>query len=243
VVASHAVPVLQAVRVNEYQKWEKSSGQEGIKRYSRECYDQKNNHNQAAKGTAHGHSTQGGLFYGDRIMIKAIETIYDGYRFRSRLEARWAVFFDAAGIEYEYEKEGFKLDSGWYLPDFWLPKQLQWIEIKPYNDGKWPNDPRFDEVWENDENFVVITGNPFRDEGPRGYFDFGYEGFVKGDCGRLWCQCYQCGYLGLEFDGCSDRLPCSCDKSQDKRHNFDAEILTEAYTAAKQARFEHGEKP
>ena len=35
--------------------------------------------------------------------IKPIETIYKGYRFRSRLEARWAVFFDALGIEYEYE--------------------------------------------------------------------------------------------------------------------------------------------
>ena len=34
--------------------------------------------------------------------IKAIETYYKGYRFRSRLEARWAVFFDAACVEYEY---------------------------------------------------------------------------------------------------------------------------------------------
>ena len=40
--------------------------------------------------------------------IKAIETVYNGYRFRSRLEARWAVFFEAAGIEYEYEPEGFE---------------------------------------------------------------------------------------------------------------------------------------
>lgn len=52
-------------------------------------------------------------------MIKAIETIYNGYRFRSRLEARWAVFFDAMGIEYEYEPEGYELDDGtYYLPDF-----------------------------------------------------------------------------------------------------------------------------
>ena len=35
--------------------------------------------------------------------IRAIETSYDGYRFRSRLEARWAVFFNEAGIEYQYE--------------------------------------------------------------------------------------------------------------------------------------------
>lgn len=51
--------------------------------------------------------------------IKPIETEYKGYRFRSRLEARWAVFFDALGIEYQYEPEGFELPSGKrYLPDF-----------------------------------------------------------------------------------------------------------------------------
>ena len=33
-------------------------------------------------------------------MIKAIDTVYNGYKFRSRLEARWAVFFDEIGIEY-----------------------------------------------------------------------------------------------------------------------------------------------
>ena len=55
--------------------------------------------------------------------IKAIETVYNGYKFRSRLEARWAVFFDDAGIKYEYEPEGFKLSNGlYYLPDFFLPE-------------------------------------------------------------------------------------------------------------------------
>jgi hypothetical protein len=63
-------------------------------------------------------------------MLKAIETVYNGYRFRSRLEARWAVFFDALGIKYEYEKEGFDLDGVQYLPDFWLPEQDCWVEIK-----------------------------------------------------------------------------------------------------------------
>lgn len=56
------------------------------------------------------------------MSLKPIETKYKGYRFRSRLEARWAVFFDALGIAWEYEKEGFDLgEAGWYLPDFWLP--------------------------------------------------------------------------------------------------------------------------
>lgn len=66
--------------------------------------------------------------------IKAIETAYAGCRFRSRLEARWAVFFDALGIKWEYEPEGFVLANGiWYLPDFYLPKFCGglWVEVKP----------------------------------------------------------------------------------------------------------------
>ena len=66
--------------------------------------------------------------------IKPIETVYNGYRFRSRLEARWAVFFDAAGIEYQYEPEGFVLSEGVrYLPDFFLPKLSAYVEIKRNN--------------------------------------------------------------------------------------------------------------
>lgn len=63
--------------------------------------------------------------------INAIETFYKGYRFRSRLEARWAVFFDAGHIEYEYEPEGYVLPDGtYYLPDFYLPKFDAFIEAK-----------------------------------------------------------------------------------------------------------------
>lgn len=54
-------------------------------------------------------------------MLRAIETEYKGYRFSSRLEARWAVFFDACGVKWEYEPEGFILPNGQqYLPDFLL---------------------------------------------------------------------------------------------------------------------------
>lgn len=67
--------------------------------------------------------------------IHAIETEYNGYRFRSRLEARWAVFFDTLGVPYDYEPEGFELGSGIrYLPDFWLPTWNSWVEIKPTMD-------------------------------------------------------------------------------------------------------------
>lgn len=64
--------------------------------------------------------------------MKAIETKYKGYKFRSRLEARWAVFFDAIGLEWLYEAEGFDLgDRGYYLPDFYLPETERYVEIKP----------------------------------------------------------------------------------------------------------------
>lgn len=76
--------------------------------------------------------------------MKAIETKYKGYRFRSRLEARWAVFFDALGIKWQYEPEGFMVDDETpYLPDFYVhmredhesrikhPNAGYWIEVKP----------------------------------------------------------------------------------------------------------------
>jgi len=64
-------------------------------------------------------------------MVKAIETRFKGYRFRSRLEARYAVLFDALGMEWEYEPEGFDLgEAGWYLPDFYLPECNAWAEVK-----------------------------------------------------------------------------------------------------------------
>jgi hypothetical protein len=63
--------------------------------------------------------------------LKPIETHYKGYRFRSRLEARWAVFFDALPLKWEFEKEGFELgNSLLYLPDFWLPEVKMWAEVK-----------------------------------------------------------------------------------------------------------------
>jgi len=71
----------------------------------------------------------------EEIMIRAIETTYSGYKFRSRLEARWAVFFDALQIVWQYEPEGYVLSDGThYLPDFYLPTfdyDGMWAEVKP----------------------------------------------------------------------------------------------------------------
>lgn len=64
-------------------------------------------------------------------ILKAIETHYNGHKFRSRLEARWALFFDEIGLNWLYEYEGFKLSNGYYLPDFYFPDVDCFAEVKP----------------------------------------------------------------------------------------------------------------
>ena len=71
------------------------------------------------------------------MRLRPIQTKYKGYNFRSRLEARWAVFFDSIGASWEYEKEGYELgDVSRYLPDFWLPEHQLFFEVK----GEEPTD-------------------------------------------------------------------------------------------------------
>jgi hypothetical protein len=94
-------------------------------------------------------------------MIKAIETRYAGCRFRSRLEARWAVFFDACDIKWEYEPEGFVLDDGTkYLPDFLLTfgtGETLWCEVKPPNSDI-TKSIKFCESSDND--IMILDGPP-----------------------------------------------------------------------------------
>jgi hypothetical protein len=60
-----------------------------------------------------------------------IETEYKGIMFRSRLEVRWAKFFDRMGWEWEYEP----IDLNGYIPDFILKfKEPLLVEVKPEMD-------------------------------------------------------------------------------------------------------------
>ena len=59
-----------------------------------------------------------------------LPTIYNGVRYRSRAEARWAVVFDKLGWKHFYEPEAFGLPSGPYLPDFYLPDVEAYFEVK-----------------------------------------------------------------------------------------------------------------
>lgn len=208
-------------------------------------------------------------------MIKAIETVYKGYRFRSRLEARWAVFFDALGIEWEYEKEGYDLDGIRYLPDFWLCKQRYWLEIKP-------GEPSADEVRkaeafqkslygqpEIDGVFHILAGSPYMNE-------YKVLPSTGKDARMAWVQCPLCKTLSIahcehDFSSVNFRgmdMPTGaiycvhCDVIDRNWKETDSEwfhkgwvefimpfrvlmtpLLLSAYTAARSARFEHGERP
>lgn len=102
--------------------------------------------------------------------MKAIETKYEGYKFRSRLEARWAVFFNAMRLKWEYEVEGFELSDGtWYLPDFKVhtpQNQVIWYEVKP-------------EGVIDDEKFSRFAEDSHDDEGH--YMNGPRTGLLSGD--------------------------------------------------------------
>lgn len=73
-----------------------------------------------------------------RYSVKAHPTMYNGVQYRSRLEARWAAFFDLIGWQHEYEP----IDLPGWSPDFRVvfpcghsecPATHELlVEIKPY---------------------------------------------------------------------------------------------------------------
>lgn len=105
--------------------------------------------------------------------IKPIQTAYNGYLFRSRLEARWAVFFDEMGIRYEYEPEGFMMNGhDKYLPDFYLPASKIYVEVKPsgafkYSCGHLENGRENSEKYNLFSSFLdkcgylIVQGDPY----------------------------------------------------------------------------------
>lgn len=64
------------------------------------------------------------------MKIAAIPTKYAGVQFRSRLEARWAAFFDLLKWTWEYEP----IDLDGYIPDFCIKDRFLgsiFVEVKP----------------------------------------------------------------------------------------------------------------
>lgn len=207
--------------------------------------------------------------------MQAIETVYNGYRFRSRLEARWAVFFDAMGIKYQYEPEGFEFDGIRYLPDFYLPELNYFVEVKGMSDHLVDDIERVQKfVIANKCAVIILTEIPY-DPSLNGLFWFpvcvfaAYGGgcankswaffrkdefdegggviiddFIAGVETRWFCINYNNEFTYKWLQG--GKLPCSDDYQGDVKayeEAYDFRGVEEALRRARQARFEHGEKP
>ena len=178
--------------------------------------------------------------------LKPIETKYNGLLFRSRLEARWAIFFDSLGLCYDYEPEGFDLgEHSYYLPDFWLPDIETWIEIKPR--GWWGDRDKYDALQEaSGHRVVILAGSPGIIVDPYDSRN-SYTGLVPCDQPYFWCQCWYCGNFGIEFDAWAGRIKhkpdCPNKDGGDRDPGLYSPALHSAYKKARSARFEFGDAP
>jgi hypothetical protein len=158
-------------------------------------------------------------------MIRPIETRYKGYRFRSRLEARWAVFFDNLAVRWEYEPQGFHTPYGPYLPDFFLPDLALWVEIKP---EIMPGENRQETTMKvaaavqasgDDVRGIVFRGDPMSNTSADIYARPGVGdwsacaiignqigGTGAYDCPYVFCICPWTGRAGVQFDGRGARI-------------------------------------
>ncbi len=70
------------------------------------------------------------------VLKWSVETEYKGIKMRSKLEAKWAEFFDEKGIFWEYEPAYYEHDGLKYLPDFSLPDKKIIFEVKGVMDSR-----------------------------------------------------------------------------------------------------------
>lgn len=179
-------------------------------------------------------------------MIKPINTLYRGFYFRSRLEARWAVFFDGLGVKWEYEVEGFDLGAaGWYLPDFWLPDLGFYMEVKPSSVDPYDIATKMPMIgdWFDGSPalpLVVVSGHPWEYRS--------YENAGMGICDEgAWAACPECKCAGFVYAGWAGYITgCSCWGPRDdpsKGYKVDgtkSPSMIAAIGVAKAARFEYG---
>ena len=66
---------------------------------------------------------------------------YQGTGYRTKIHAKWAIFFDLLQVPFEYITDPVELGPEvYYLPEFWLPEQDCWMIIRKqrfnYNEEK-----------------------------------------------------------------------------------------------------------
>lgn len=91
--------------------------------------------------------------------IQALPTIYKGHEFRSRLEARWAIFFDCMGWKWEYEPEAVQTRHGGYLVDFKM-HGFEYAEIKPTEFSQEETEKAIDACAQFDKCITLYVGLP-----------------------------------------------------------------------------------
>lgn len=114
--------------------------------------------------------------------MQAIPTIYNGFRFRSRLEATWAAFFDELGWQWEYEPCDF---NGW-IPDFLiLGAKKVWVEVKPVTDFPEEIASEIDRSGACGDALILGLA-PIRNVNCTHQDFLGWLGEYFPDCGRDW---------------------------------------------------------
>jgi hypothetical protein len=193
----------------------------------------------------------------DDVFHMGMDTRYDGCKFRSRVEARWAVFFNVINIDWRYEPEGFDLpDGSAYLPDFYFPNVSArttednglWCEIKGRDiDGadSWEQEP-FPTVSQLVEKTktpaAVLTGEiENQNQHEVNYHGIADNGEVNAgvDWPMLFMMCEECSRVKFEFRE-GNYMSCEvCGGYCHPKHDR----LQQAAMKAGEARFEHGETP
>ena len=140
--------------------------------------------------------------------MTAIETEYNGILFRSRLEARWAILFDALNLKYVYEPECFILSNNQkYTPDFYIENKDLYIEVKPnfeWLDNKY-HFKRYELFGKNKKLLVLSSSFPdFSVNSIFGYGEHNYYNIVfipnHPKYGDFWHTAYELGSLEDEFN-------------------------------------------
>ncbi len=99
------------------------------------------------------------------MAVKSIPTEFAGIAYRSRTEARWAVFFTENNIPFSYETEGFEIDGLRYVPDFWLPFAKCWFEVKPFDPLPIEQEKALRLAWATGKMVFLAPGAPAEDIG------------------------------------------------------------------------------
>lgn len=145
----------------------------------------------------------------DDAGIPAIPRYFKGQRYRSTLEARWAVFFDSLAIPFTYEGDSFRLSTGKiYSPDFWFPTWNKYIEIKPWQSthaAAWMQCIRLQQ--EHNVPALMIVGEPW----PEQYLIRLWSDHERRAFRGRFTECLKCGALAACGEDWFTPLACDCE--------------------------------